>query len=99
MTAFFVPGTPSGEHTDRAYEDLCRYAESAAGRPPRSRRIFALSCRRGGMDSEARVGRDDPVGGDLVHAIFDVGDGYLVVWRNGHTTVTKRQTYEAVDFD
>lgn len=99
MTAFFIPDTPPGEHTDRAYEDLRRYAALTAGSPPRSRRIFSLSCRREGADSETRVGRDDPSGGETVHAIFDVGHGYAVLWRGGHAIVAKKQTYAAVEFD
>lgn len=99
MTSFFVPDTPAGEQTDRAYQDLRQYALLTIGRPMRDRRIFALSCRRGGSDSETRVGDDDPAGGATVHAIFDIGDAYVVVWRGGHAIVTKRHTYEAVDFE
>jgi hypothetical protein len=99
MTAFFVPNTPLGEQTERAYEDLRQYAQLTAGSPARARRIFALSCRRGGTDSETRVGDDDPFGGKTVYAIFDVGEGYAIVWRGGHTIVTKRQTYAAQEFE
>jgi hypothetical protein len=99
MTAFFVPDTPAGEQTDRAYEDLRRYAQLTAGRPARATRIFSLSCRRGGADCESRVGCEDPSGVNTVDAIFDVGEGYAILWRGGHAIVTKRQTYEAVEFD
>jgi hypothetical protein len=99
MTAFFVPDTPAGEQTDRAYEDLRRYAQLTAGRPARATRIFSLSCRRGGADCESRVGCEDPSGANTVDAIFDVGEGYAILWRGGHAIVTKRQTYEAVEFD
>jgi hypothetical protein len=99
MTAFFIPDTPAGEQTDRAYEDLRRYAQLTAGRPTRSRRIFSLSCRRDGADGETRVGSEDPCGADTVHAIFDIGKGYAILWRGGHAIVTKRQTYAAVEFD
>jgi hypothetical protein len=34
-----------------------------------------------------------------VHAIFDVGDGFVVMWRGGREVVAKRQTYSAVEFD
>jgi hypothetical protein len=99
MTAFFIPDTPPGQHTDRAYEDLRRHAALTSGRPPRTRRIFSLSCRREGADSETRVGDDDPAGGETVHAIFDVGDDYAIVWRGGHAIVAKRQTHAALEFD
>jgi len=99
MTAFFIPDTPAGEQTARAYEDLRQYAQHTAGRPARARRIFSLTCRRDGTDSETRVGNNDPSVGTTVHAIFDIGDGYAIIWRGGHAIVTKRQTYEAVEFD
>ena len=98
MTAFFVPDTPVGEQCDRAYEDLRRHAEFDAGRAPRSRRIYKLSCRRGGADSETCVGEPDVTGG-TVHAIFDIGDRYAVYMPGGHEIITKRQTYDVVDFD
>lgn len=99
MTAFFIPDTPPGEHTNRAYEDLRRYAALTSGRSLRTRRIFSLSCRRQGVDCETRVGDDDPAGGETVHAIFGVGDGYAIVWRGGHAIVAKPQTYAALEFD
>ena len=78
MTAFFIPDTPAGERTDRAYEDLRRHAQLTAGRPTRARRIFALSCRSGGADCETHVGGEDPSGANTVHAIFDIGEGYAI---------------------
>ena len=98
MTAFFVPGTPLGAQADQAYEDLRDRAELDAGRAPRSRRIYSLSCRRGGTDCETAVGEQD-LGGDTVHAIFDVGDRYAIYMNGGHEIVTKRQTYAVVEFD
>ena len=98
MTAFFIPGTPLGEQADRAYEDLRDRAEIDIGRAPRSRRIYKLSCRRGGADCETCVGEHD-LGGGTVHAIFDVGDRYAIYVPGGHEIVTKRQTYAVVEFD
>ena len=98
MTEFFVPGAPLGEQADQAYEDLRDRAELDAGRAPRSRRIYMLSCRRGGADCETYVGEHD-LGGGTVHAIFDFGDGYAIYGPGGHEIVTKRQTYAVVEFD
>jgi len=95
---FFVPGAAPGAATARAYEEMRGYAEARTGRKVRHDRIFSLSCRRGGVDSEARVGDVDPFGGHLVHAIFATSEGYTIVWPGGHADVTKRQTYEAVAF-
>jgi hypothetical protein len=98
MTAFFVPHTPDGEQSERAYEHLRNHAEVDAGRPPRSSRIYKLSCRRGGADRETCVGEQDVAGG-TVYAIFDIGDRYAVYVPGGHEIVTKRQTYAVVEFD
>ena len=97
MTAFFVPGTPVAQ-ADQAYEDLRDRAKLDAGRAPSSRRIYSLSCRRGGTDCETAVGEQD-LGGALVHAIFDVGDRYAIYLSGGHEIVTKRQTYAVIEFD
>jgi hypothetical protein len=98
MTGFFVPDTPAGEQSDRAYEDMRARAEHDAGRAPRSRRIYKLSCRRGGADRETCVGEQDLAGG-TVYAIFDIGDRYVVYVPGGHEIVTKRQTYAVTEFD
>jgi hypothetical protein len=99
VTSFFVPGTPRGEQTNRAYEDMRQYVGLSAGRPARARRIFKLSCRRRGADCEISVGADDGSDGQTVHAIFDVGDAYAILWHGGHELLPKRRTYRAVEFD
>jgi hypothetical protein len=99
MTAFFVPDTPPGEQTSRAYEDLRLHAEVATGRRARSKRIFKLSCRSGGADRETCVGTHALTGDEIVFAIFDVGDAYAVLSQGGHEILSKRQTYLAVEFD
>lgn len=99
MTSFFVPGTRPGTDTDRAYDELRAHTELQTGRPTRPTRIFALSSRRDGADSETRVGERDPCAGKTVHAIFATTEGYTVIWEGGHTDLTKRQVYEAISFD
>jgi hypothetical protein len=99
VTAFFVPGAPPGDQTERAYEDLRRHAEITSGRPPRSRRIYKLICRRGGSDCETCVGEHDPVGDGTVHAIFEIGDAYAVYARGGCQSISKRQTYTVIEFE
>jgi hypothetical protein len=42
-------------------------------REPRARRIFSLDCRLAGRDCALEVGAADPLSGDPVLAIFDVG--------------------------
>ena len=93
MTRFFIPNTPRGAQTERAYEDMRVHAELVSGRAARSRRIFKLSCRHAGADLESCVGEKS------VAAIFDVGDAYTVLKRGGHDVIPKRHTYAAVEFD
>jgi hypothetical protein len=99
MTAFFVPGEAPGTPTEQAYEELRCYAEGRTGCSTRRESIFALSCRRDGADSETRVGEPDPHRGQTVLAIFASKDGYTIVWRGGHASVSRKQTYQAIPFD
>ncbi|HEY7620953.1 MAG TPA: hypothetical protein VH834_14355 [Solirubrobacteraceae bacterium] len=99
MTAFFVPGAAPGQATQQAHDELRGYAEACIGRHARPDQIFALSFRHGGADTETRVGEPDPYGGRTVLAIFASHDGYTIVWRGGHASVGRRETYEAVPFD
>ena len=99
MTAFFVPGASAGVETDRTYGELRARAERQSGEPIRATRIYALSARRDGADSETRVGECDPGTGETVRAIFATASGYTVVLAAGNVDLTKRQIYEAIPFD
>jgi hypothetical protein len=99
MTTFFVPGEAPGPPTQRAYDELRGYAEACSGQLARPDLIFSLSFRRGGADTETRVGEPDPDGGGMVLAIFASHDGYTIVWRGGHASVGRKETYEAIPFD
>ena len=99
MTTFFVPGAAPGVATQQAYDELRDYAEGCSGQLARRELIFGLSFRRGGADAETRVGEPDPYGGGTVLAIFAGHDGYTIVWRGGHASIGRRETYEAIPFD
>lgn len=74
MTAFFIPGfADQARLTQNAYQDMRRQIEVQLGRPPRQRRIIELWTRRGNLDCVTTVGQPDPICGDLVMAIFDMG--------------------------
>lgn len=90
MTTFFVPGVESrGERAEKAYRALRERSQLAAGCPARSRRIFRLSCRRGGRDQEIEVGRPLDQGSEVVVAIIDHGrDAPFLV----HTAVGEAAT-------
>ncbi len=74
MTAFFVGGLESqGKVAESAYLALQERSHEFAGSPPRHRRIFKLSCRLEGRDTEIEVGRPLALGGEPVAAIMDHG--------------------------
>ena len=99
VTSFFLPGLLPGVEPDRAYAALRADAEQRIGRGIRATRIYALSARREGTDSETRVGEADPCTGATVRAIFATYVGYTVISDCGNVDLTTRQVYEAVPFD
>lgn len=72
MGAFFVP-TAEGRAGEDAYQWLRQQTELRMGRPPAQKRISELWTRRGNLDCVTTVGAPDPVCGDMVIAIFDMG--------------------------
>ena len=72
MTQFFVP-PHQGKAGEDLYQRLRLHAEVRMGRAPSGRRIVELWTRRGNLDCITRVGAPDPVCGDVVTAIFDMG--------------------------
>jgi hypothetical protein len=72
VTAFFLAGLQDGTE-EEAYAAICAGAEACTGVRPRERRIYKLTCRRGGLDCEVEVGRPDPIDGAIVMAILDLG--------------------------
>lgn len=74
MAAFFIPGIGGDQRSiEQAYRELRKGIELELGRPPRAQRIFRLWSRRGSTDCVTEVGRPDPLRGDTVIAIFDMG--------------------------
>jgi hypothetical protein len=74
MTAFFIPELGlDGVSAEDAYTAIRRAARARTGHVPQGTRIFKLWCRRGGVDCVAEVGKPDPVGGQTVLAILDLG--------------------------
>jgi hypothetical protein len=74
VTAFFLPGPLRDcRTTEEAYVEIRRVVELDTGLRPSSRRIAQLFSRRGGTDCLTEVGSPDPVHGDTVVAIFDLG--------------------------
>jgi hypothetical protein len=70
VTTFFVPQSDQDED---AYAGICEATHVENGHAPQDRRIFQLSFRHGGVDVEAQVGEPDPVRGETVLAILDLG--------------------------
>ncbi|MGO9750810.1 MAG: hypothetical protein ACLP8S_14175 [Solirubrobacteraceae bacterium] len=82
MTKFFIPGnTGFAWATEDTYSQMRRHLEREMGRAPRTSRILELCTRRGRLDCTTRVGTPDPISGDTVIAIFDMGIHQpFVVW-------------------
>ena len=72
MTSFFIPSAP-GPSGEQAYNELRIQTELRMGRPPSRRRIMEIWTRRGKVDCITKVGAPDPISGDIVIAIFDMG--------------------------
>ena len=72
MTTFFIPSAP-GQSGEEAYNELRVKTELRMGRPPSRRRIMEIWTRRGKVDCITKVGAPDPISGDIVIAIFDMG--------------------------
>jgi hypothetical protein len=106
MRAFFIP-TDDGQAGERTYQQLREQVELQMGRPPSHRRIRELWTRRGNLDCVTAVGEPDPVWGDTVTAIFDMGSHQpFVIWRHagdGSTTgvreVLGHHAYSVTEFD
>ncbi len=108
MTAFFIPGVTGDEHRiEDAYDKLRTAIELELGRLPRADRIFRLWSRRGSVDCVTEVGRPDPLRGDTVIAIFDMGPRQpFIVCRqqqlgspDGKREVLECTAYSVLEFD
>ena len=110
MTAFFIPGisTDKGARAlELVYGEMRRRVEIDMGRPPSARRIEQLWTRRGRLDCLTVVGEPDPLRGDTVMAIFDMGTRQpFVVWRDadisaegGCREVLGSSAYSVREFD
>ena len=73
MTAFFVPELGKNEGEEEVYDRIKRAAQAETGHAPQEERIWKLWSRRDGVDCEAEVGKPDPMCGETVRAIFDLG--------------------------
>jgi hypothetical protein len=71
-SAFFVPGT-TARSREREYGRLQECAMRSTGFPPLECRIEQIACRIGGKDCTIAVGQPDPVDGQKVVAIIDLG--------------------------
>jgi hypothetical protein len=99
--AFFVPGVKPGDgREEEAYERLRLAVRTDTELEPRARRIFSVGCRFAGHDCVIEVGAPDPVDGDAVLAIFDVGgsEPYSVCTAGGATLRLGKRVYAVTEF-
>ena len=95
MPQFFIP-TGDGPAGERNYQQLRRQTELEMGHPPTQRRIMELWTRRGNLDCVTAVGAPDPVWGDIVTAIFDMGNHQPYVVYRQHPSDPQRQSCEVL---
>ena len=105
MTTFFVPGLDAmAADAEHAYSQIRDEASECMGRVPQPERIFKLWFRHEGADLEAEVGKPDPVSGDTVLAILDLGRAspYLIYCRTGAGPATQmtvsKPVYDVTEF-
>lgn len=72
--SFFIPGvSPGTDDEARELKRLLGCAERSTGVVPSARRIQGISCRISGHDCTIEVGQPDPVAGEQVVAIIELG--------------------------
>jgi hypothetical protein len=104
VTAFFVPGSTAGKEAEGVYAGILRAAEADTGHAPRPLRIFRLSFRHLGTDLDAEVGGPDPVAGQTVLAILDLGreSPYLIQCGTaaapGQQLLVRKPVYSVTEF-
>ena len=83
MSEFFIPGLGDDSAAEDAYRRMREQLAEALGRLPTNRRIKEIWTRRGRTDCVTQVGTPDPISGDTVAAIFDMGSHQpFVIWHH-----------------
>jgi hypothetical protein len=95
VTRFFIPAS-QGQAGEGVYQQLRKQTELRMGRPPSQRRILELWTRRGNVDCVTTVGEPDPIWGDIVTAIFDMGSHQPFVVYRQHPSNPHEQTCEVL---
>jgi hypothetical protein len=101
MTSFFIPGVGDASAAETAYRSMREQLALSLGRLPSNRRIQELWTRRGRTDCITEVGTPDPISGDTVIAIFDMGSHQpYVIWHHQPDALTgsrsSEEAYEVV---
>jgi hypothetical protein len=92
---FFIP-TGDGQAGERTYQQLRRQIELLMGHAPSQRRIKELWTRRGNLDCVTAVGAPDPISGDIVTAIFDMGSHQPFIVYRQHPTDPQQQSCDVL---
>jgi hypothetical protein len=108
VATFFIPGvSDDGRRSEDVYRKLRGEIELELGRVPHAQRIFRLWSRRGSVDCITEVGQPDPLRGDTVIAIFDMGSRQPFVVcrqqqpgsRDGVREILDCSAYTVLEFD
>jgi hypothetical protein len=94
VTTFFIPRL--GDHHP-TYQQLRTQTQTQMGRAPRDRRIQALWSRRGNLDCITTVGQPDPITGQTVIAIFDMGPHQPFLVYHHNTQPPPNTTHQILD--
>ena len=95
MTRYVIP-VGQGTASEGVYQQLRKQTEMRMGRPPSQRRIMELWTRRGNVDCVTTVGEPDPIWGDIVTAIFDMGSHQPFIVYCQHPNNPREQACEVL---
>jgi hypothetical protein len=96
MPAFFIPTTGEGGAGEHIYQQLRQQVEVQMGRAPSQRRIMEIWTRRGNLDCVTAVGAPDPISGETVTAIFDMGPHQPFIVYREHPTDPRQHSCEVL---
>jgi hypothetical protein len=100
---FFVPGAASTEMAERQWRKLRESVKQSMGFEYTDRRVYAASYNRRGKMLRAVVGQRDEIDGDLILAIFESANCWVVCTqsRDGRADIPiliGQSPFDVVDF-
>ena len=75
---FFIPTSPEPRRAEILYAEIKAAVSAQLGRTILNRRIFAIDYVREGKSFHVEVGKPEKDSGDMVFAILQVNDGFVI---------------------